>query len=276
MQINIAYCATNDQLEYASISAASALMKANKDDHYVFYIISEYFTPELQKLFLNLDRIKKSTFIFFRIPEERLKHLKQCNAENIGMLYRICLPELVKREEKILYLDTDTIVHSDLGFLYKYDITNYYLAAVEDKDEPEMRKKVRLSRDQLYINSGVLLMNLKKFREEELSEKILTHVKNSKYKNDQHSINAVCKNKIIYLPLKYNVMMYPEELPNKPEIYKKHQEEFLDAKEYPVIHHMILKPWLGEYQYLTTSIEWMTVKITLEELDKLYTKGPNL
>lgn len=270
MQINIAYCATSDQLEYASISAASALIKSNPKDNYIFYIISENFTPELQKHFLNLDRIKKSTYIFFKVPPQTLSLLEECQAENIGMLYRICIPDIVKREEKILYLDTDTIVHSDLSFLYKYDITDYYLAAVEDKDEPEMRKKVKLSKDQLYINSGMLLMNLKKFREEQLTSKILTHVKKSKYKNDQHSINAICKDKILYLPLKYNIMMYPEELPNKPEIYKKHQEEFLDAKDFPVVHHIILKPWLGEHCYLSTSSEWMETKELIEELDKRY------
>lgn len=259
MQINIAYCITPDFMEYASISAASVLRKCNRDDWYVFYIICEEFTPETQQYFLRLNKIKQSTYVFLKFPPHLLSQGNYKDRGESG-LYRIFLSEILKNVDKVLYLDTDTIIHSDLAFLYKHDITDYYLAAVPDKEETIARKNTKLKKDQLFINSGVLLMNLAKFREEKLPQKIIKHLLKSRFKSDQNSINAICKDKILYLPIKYNVMMYPDGYPNPPLLYENFQEEYEDAKEYPVIHHMLFHPWTDEYEYLSTSKEWASVK----------------
>ena len=270
MQISVVYCATANHLIYASISAASALRRANLNDHYTFYILSESFTPDTQRLFIRLNRIKNSTYIFFKIPEESINELKNYHADNVGMLYRLCIPDIVKREDKVIYLDTDTIVHSDLRYLFERDISDYYVAAVEDKEDHIMRKFIRLKKNQVFFNCGVLLMNLKAFREHKLSKRILTNLKNSRHQSYRHSINTICKDRTLYLPLPYNISTYPQEISYKPDLYKGKYDDYYDAISFPVIHHIILNPWDGDNINFSTSFEWRRTVEYLEKLERIF------
>lgn len=73
-------------------------------------------------------------------------------------LMRIALPFILPNVDRILSLDLDTIVAQNLDELWKLPMDNYYLAGV-----PE----VKLSKEKgcNYINFGVLMMNLDKFRD---------------------------------------------------------------------------------------------------------------
>ena len=88
---------------------------------------------------------------------------------------RLKLPEILEDVDKILYIDSDTIVKRDLGELYgNYDISEYPLAATKefiitqllDDWEPAdyLREEFPLFKEK-YFNSGVLLLNLKWLRE---------------------------------------------------------------------------------------------------------------
>ena len=72
-----------------------------------------------------------------------------------------------------------------------------------------MRLVVGLKYNDRYINSGVILINLKKWREDNLEKKFIDFI--NKYNGDvpcadQGTINGVCKNKILIIHPKYNTM----------------------------------------------------------------------
>lgn len=95
--------------------------------------------------------------------------------------------EYLKNEEKILYLDCDTMVNKSLKPLLDINISEYELAAAKDQGG-----KKYFFRD--FYNSGVLLINMVNCIKNDTFNKALEDYKKRKYKlPDQTAINRTCK-----------------------------------------------------------------------------------
>lgn len=123
-------------------------------------------------------------------------------------LYRLMADNILSTLDKIIYLDIDTLVYKDISLLWMTDLEDNYLGACWGLDihrdlgllDPE--KKVKE-----YFNSGVLLMNLKKMREDHIGEKCIQFMcqfKDSLHAPDQDALNVVCAGKIKPLPICWN------------------------------------------------------------------------
>ena len=71
--------------------------------------------------------------------------------------FRLKIASLIPNVEKCIYLDSDLILTENISKLWMQDIDDYYFAAVTDK--------------KVGFNAGVLLINLKKWREDNLEKK---------------------------------------------------------------------------------------------------------
>ena len=109
------------------------------------------------------------------------------------------------KDEKILYIDTDAIVLKDISNVWRYDISDYYLAGVLDIGAYNVGVCQALSITGKYVNSGFILLNLKKIREDKIQEKWFDVINNNELKYpDQDAINIICQHKELYLPSMYN------------------------------------------------------------------------
>lgn len=146
-------------------------------------------------------------------------------------LFADMIPEI---PNKIIYLDTDTIVNGDLHELNKIDINNYELACVKDLYNwlNPYRWKVKN-----YFNSGVLLLNMKMIRKTNLFKKSRELVATKKMISpDQDALNFLVQNKLV-LPEKFNAKdkYYPEIIVHHfCNVRKKHHFFFR------------VKPWMVE------------------------------
>ncbi|MCR5542948.1 MAG: hypothetical protein K6F55_02280, partial [Eubacterium sp.] len=106
-----------------------------------------------------------------------------------------------------LYLDGDIVVSDDLTELYNKNIDDYVVAAVPDSSVMYMPRDEMYLKD-YYFNSGVMLMNLRKMREEKTSEKLREMKRSLSDKSlmDQNVFNLVIKDRVERLPIKYNFM----------------------------------------------------------------------
>lgn len=112
-------------------------------------------------------------------------------------LMRIVLTKILPNEDKVLYLDIDTIVNDDISELWDIDISNYYAAGV--RDTPDLNK------NGLYVNAGVMLFNLKKMREDHIDDKWLEIAHGPKRRFAlQDPMNEALRGKIYELPTQYN------------------------------------------------------------------------
>lgn len=240
MRINIALGITQDWFDFARVTVGSILANARSEDDYHFYIMSNGFCDYDKRMFTSLVKMRSDLppveFEFLLIDDSYFDGAIH-DWLGVSSSYRLRLPSLVQ-ESKILYLDSDIIAVQDISSLYETDVSDYYLAAVEDKCSDLMKSRVNLSDEDVFFNGGMQLMNLDRFREDNVEEIIMKKLRESTYYTDQDVINDVCKGKILSLPLKYNIMPCPE-------CYNTRKEEFNLAIEKPVLIHFTNKPWLG-------------------------------
>ncbi|MCC8121450.1 MAG: glycosyltransferase family 8 protein, partial [Oscillospiraceae bacterium] len=114
--------------------------------------------------------------------------------------------------DRVLYLDPDVVVNGDIGPLYDLPLEGYYFAAASHVRElltMVNRRRLEMSEDSLYINSGVMLMNLHLLRAEQREEEVFRFVrehKNALLLPDQDIISGLYGSKIYPLdPFRYNM-----------------------------------------------------------------------
>lgn len=136
----------------------------------------------------------------------------------IGTFYRFMVTEVLSSDiEKLIYLDSDIIVNLDIKELWNVDLNNAPLAAVPEtvNESVNVHFYFQLCHDGLvgeedYFNAGVLVINLKHFRE--CQEKIWQGIKfvaeHPQYKFwDQDVLNYCFAAQAIKLPRRFNRLM---------------------------------------------------------------------
>lgn len=189
-----------------------SLIDSDSTSKYVIHIIASALTEQTIRQFKMLENVNVTIDIINVNAEERFQDYHKFDdsaicVASIASLFKFLIPEILNDLDKVLYIDGDLIIKSDIDKLYKTDIVNYYAAVVIDSGsvywKHEFTKKV-----QHYFNSGVMLLNLKKLREEKLPEK-LCKVKqelNDSSLMDQNVFNIVFDKKIKLLPIRYNFL----------------------------------------------------------------------
>ncbi len=125
------------------------------------------------------------------------------------MYYRILAPWLLPGEERVLYLDPDMIVNGSLENFFHMDLGKDVMAAVRDRPAGmDNKARLGLKDHSVYVNSGVLLMDLKKMRERKSVEdvqKFLAQNGKEMVFPDQDIINSMWEGDIRQVPDAYNL-----------------------------------------------------------------------
>lgn len=164
------------------------------------------------------------------------------------------LPESV---EKILYLDDDMIVRHSLKELYETRLDDYIIAGVQDCVCAKNRTNIGMKEDSLYINAGMLLIDVAKWREFDFEEKAIDFVKkyNKKLQYlDQDIINAVLDGYICEVHPKFNSYSLIFNYSYEEAIYYRNAKKYFSSEEYeaakrdPYIVHftsdaLSIRPW---------------------------------
>lgn len=139
---------------------------------------------------------------------DRVENRLRCDYFTLTIYFRLFIQDMFPEYDKGIYIDSDVVVPGDISELYNVDLSDNLIGACSDKsvvDVPElaryMEEAVGVNKYK-YINSGVLLMNLKEMREKEFSKKFLTLLNKYHFDciaPDQDYLNAICNGKILYL-----------------------------------------------------------------------------
>lgn len=126
-----------------------------------------------------------------------------------AVYFRLLAPRFLPADlDKILYLDTDIIVRRSLFDLWNTNIASHALAAVpHNEDEDDFRKALGLPDGTKYFNSGVLLINLKYWRENHVVEHAIAFVRDNPDKIqfwDQDALNGTLVGQWVELPISWN------------------------------------------------------------------------
>lgn len=204
-RINICIASDDNYSTYACVLIASILKNSNFENQLFFYILDGGISEENKEKIKSLKKIKDFEITFIDVDKNYFNNLKNLETHNYITLpayYRLKIGSLLRDIDKAIYFDCDIIVNCDLGELFNTKIDDYTIAGVKDINKRMLKKNPS------YINSGVLLINLQKFRQENCEEKLFNYIKENfqTIKNgDQEVINEVFKNKIKILNDEFNV-----------------------------------------------------------------------
>lgn len=236
LDIPVIVCASDDNFAMPlTVMLKSMLINLKKYDQIIIYILNgqihesakESLNESLQSLNMNLN------INWINADNEELKdlktdhpfpdfckHLPTATPFTSTVYYRLLIPKLLPKDiKKVVYLDSDIIVLSDISHLWDQDVADYYLLAVPDMWLGSMfvsspfalktYKALNIPANNKYFNSGVLVMNLEKWRKDDISTKIVNYLKSYRDDilwHDQDGMNAILSGKWGELDPRWNVM----------------------------------------------------------------------
>jgi len=259
--------ALDDGYIYPTVVAITSVMEnANKNIVYEFYIMhSPKFCIENKKKLKSLERKYKNCKINLIDMTEDFKFKNASTSKIITTpsYYRLILPELLPNIHKIIYLDGDTLVLTDIKEMYNIDMENYYFKGFLDITVNGV-DNFTLDNDHC-ICAGVMLINLDELRKDNMVNKMYKFMKENNDKliqQDQTIINAVCYKKIGILPAKFGMFNFKniKDLFHFTKNYryknKYSQNELKDAYVHPLILHYVNKPWKRHKNYYKSNLWW--------------------
>ena len=172
------------------LSAAKSLLAHSPVDKIFFLIEHDEFPEPLPPVFQCIN-VRNQTIFPMTGPNIRTWY-------SFMTTLRAGLTKLFPDIDRILWLDPDTIVCDDISDLWNVDLDNKYFAAVEEVRNHNHTLKP-------YINAGVMLMNLAKFRADLMDDKVINEINTVKYEHlEQDVLNYLCFQHIRKLPSDYS------------------------------------------------------------------------
>ncbi len=225
--IPIIYSTSNLYARYVSVSIISLLENADSSYNYDINILETDLSEEIKNRLKSIEKDYNNVSIRFINLQEILGDLfnyfylrGQVTKESY---YRFFVGEIFKNYEKIIYLDADTVVNSDISILYQQDLHNNLLAATNDVSIL-LWAVTKLKRPDLpytydiyfsdvlkilpnsYIQAGVMLMNSHQMYQEHFAQQCMNKLKEigKPLLVDQDIINIIANKRIKYLDIQWN------------------------------------------------------------------------
>lgn len=122
--------------------------------------------------------------------------------------FRLMIPQFVPADvDRVIYLDSDLILQGDIGELWDFDLDGHALGAVVDAGQSpvDFAARYSLPSDGQYFNAGVLLLDVKKLREERIFDRTIELLANNVYEyDDQDALNISFWNRWTKIPPDWN------------------------------------------------------------------------
>ena len=179
---------------------------------------------------IHLIRANDKAFIEWKVME----HINQSS------YLRLLIPDLIN-EEKIIYIDSDTLVLEDLSEIWHSDMDELPIGGVKDNPGAINLTKISWLAGDVYINTGVMVMNLGMLRRDRFlwkCQEIYQMFEEKIVFLDQCIINKYAENRKYILDKKWNFLVITElELESKFEA--------IVSSDRPKIIHFAggVKPW---------------------------------
>ena len=214
-EIPIFFSTDDNYIPYLDVAIASLIDNASRNYTYRLIVLNTGLKPE------NVAKVMQNERPGFRIEftdissslESIRSHFKNVYHFSIVTYYRLFIASLFPQYDKIVYLDCDLVVLGDVSELYNTPIGDNILGAapeqfVQNTEEFRLYAERALGVDpDGYVNAGVLVINLKAFRENKIAERFIELI--TKYDfdlldPDQAYLNFLCCGKIFVLPNGWN------------------------------------------------------------------------
>lgn len=219
----IALAANNEYVPYLAATVQSVAQSAQPFRPYEIYVLTGDITLRNRELLKQQMRSFPQVMLEFVDVspwQERVKDLFVDQHFSVESYYRLLLPELLPQAPKVLYLDCDLVACTDLAPLFDTSLGQHFLAGTLDVgalallNDPEsdwrsyLEETLKLASPQHYLQAGVLVMNLERFRAELPTDELLAFAAQNKLRFlDQDVLNALTAGNNLVVPMDWDVLM---------------------------------------------------------------------
>ncbi len=246
------FCASASYFQHLAVTAVSAT--ANTPGPMVLHVLTCDHDPAAEALLRQslADRPGLSLTLH-HVSAVRLQGLFADRHISADAYLRFLAPEfLPPSAARVIYLDCDTVVLADLRPLWQLDLKGKAVGAAldftwdPDGTEPRRLAGLGIEPGHIYVNSGVLLIDLERWRRDDIGRRLMEWAAAQRELrfHDQDALNAVLQGDIQLLDCRWNLQARMYQLPRRafPEEFAHTRE----ARRAPAILHYTTanKPWL--------------------------------
>ena len=251
--VHVVFCADRLFMQHAAVAAVSMLENSPGGMFCIHYVTCDHDPHAENLLAQSIAPYRGATLRFHRVDPDRLAGAFADRHVTRAAYLRFLAPEaLPDGIERIVYLDCDLVVMDDIRELAAMDLGEHAVGAVPDaewtKGAPDPRLlALGLASDHVYVLSGMLVMDLRRWRERDLTRRIFDCVDRLGSKlayHDQDAFNAALGAEIALIDKRWNLQAlvygswFRRNLPDE-------HRAITEARRRPgVIHYSTAdKPW---------------------------------
>ncbi len=286
--INIVLAADDNYAQHACVLMESIFYNARNKNKIQIYLLSDNISNEKIKLIEeSVEKIGGKIFIIDLKKTDIFNEFYTSGHISKTAYARLEIPDALPIDvERVIYLDTDLIVLDDIEKLWNINIGEYPIAGVADygilgskRWVKEKKNNIGLNFKTEYFNSGVLIINLKQWRKNNLCKKLFEVARKNNFSHhDQDVLNKVFMNNWYKIPLRWNVI---------PPVYYLHwsillnnrfrKQAVIAKKEIAILHYAgSYKPWEfkkndlfnKDYYYYLSMTEFKNAKMPQKKKNK--------
>ncbi|MGK4953354.1 DUF4422 domain-containing protein [Erwinia amylovora] len=206
----------------------SIINNASSDKNYDLVILDNGLTVKNKHRILSLIKdITNFSVRFFSVHAfDEIKDAYIRPPFTIATYSRLFIPRLFRHFEKVVFIDTDTVVESDLAELIDISMGDNLVAAVQDivmegfvkfgniaeSDDgiqtagEYLKSKLALSKPEEYFQGGIMVFNIEAMNKENIFSRLMSELKGQSFWFlDQDIMNKVFHGRVHFLPLEWNV-----------------------------------------------------------------------
>lgn len=222
-----------------------------------FYIINQGIMTDWFRKVRRVAKILGGAVYSIPFDTEKIScKLGISNHSSLIAYVKYFIADLVDRE-KVLYIDSDTVINGDLKSIFSINLSGFPVAAVRDIDGS--------------YNTGVLLIDIAKWRELSISEQCLEICSNKKneqleledFKNSQSIFNQLFQDNCLELAKCYNVQVGYDLV-----AFYNHWQEHFNLEYDPIVIHYTTnrKPWNSSVSYRFREKWWDFYHLDFQQL----------
>lgn len=255
--LNIVVASDANYLHLVSVCAVS-LFETNRNESFHIHLLSNGIErKELNPLKAIVNKYKGQLSVY---PIENLRERLTVDIPptiSITSYARLFTGSILPQAlETVLYIDCDIMFNASITGLFDINLGDCLIGGVLDPlISRSYKKEIEISMDEPYINAGILMIPLNRWRSEGMEQKFVHYLVERKGKvhhHDQGIINAVCAGRKKILPPQFNVMSnsicYPWRDLQKINTPFYNCEEYESAIALPAIVHftgvIFGRPWV--------------------------------
>ncbi len=239
-EIPIFYACDDAFVKYTVVSIKSLLDNADKSKRYHIYVLNAGISDEMKNEVYKLKNdYADIEFICVKDQVEKIgTSLPLRDYYSKTTYFRLFIAEMFPEYDKAIYIDSDTVVLGDISEFYDHNLGDKLVGACHEQAMVQtevygnyVEKVMGISRYN-YFNAGHILINCKKFREENVLKQFIDLLKVYTFTvtQDEDYLNVICHNRVLWIFDGWNTEVYGE-LP-------------VSESDIKMIHYiMVNKPW---------------------------------